>query len=363
MNPMNPQKSKRPVARRLNWVFHFTIASTVTFTIVLLAFGARAQNEYRPGEIWPDTEGNPIQAHGGGILLHDNIYYWYGEDRTPGIHSAVSCYSSTDLLHWKREGVALWQTNLPVVAGRPTFSERPKLLYNPRTKKFVMWLHLEQNGYHYSRAGIAVSDRPAGPFQFLQAIRPIVNTNAFPAHDDAGQDLYGGTFRDMNLFLDDDGRAYVFYSSEGNWTLYAVQLNGDFTGPQMPVVENKTWARLLVHQMREGAAPFKWNGKYFLVTSACTGWRPNAANYSVAENIFGPWQTMTNPCVGPDAATTFGAQSTFVLPMPGKTNDFIFMADRWHPRDLPDSRYIWLPFTMKPDETFSIQWRDHWKRP
>jgi len=36
---------------------------------------------YFPGRIWTDTEGNPIQAHGGGILFDDisKVYYWYGE--------------------------------------------------------------------------------------------------------------------------------------------------------------------------------------------------------------------------------------------------------------------------------------------
>lgn len=36
---------------------------------------------YHPGKIWLDTEGNPIQAHGGGILYNarTKMYYWYGE--------------------------------------------------------------------------------------------------------------------------------------------------------------------------------------------------------------------------------------------------------------------------------------------
>jgi hypothetical protein len=142
--------------------------------------------------------------------------------------------------------------------------------------------------------------------------------------------------------------------------MYVVRLNDDFTGPELPAVENRTWARMLVHQMREGAAPFKWNGKYFLISSACTGWRPNAANYSVASNPLGPWQTFENPCTGPDAETTFGSQSTFVLPVPGGSGSFIFMADRWNPQDLADSRYVWLPFNVQTNNTFTIGWRDHW---
>ena len=330
------------------------------FMLWSLAGAAPLSNEFRPLDLWKDANGNFIQAHGGGIMLHYGVYYWYGEDRTPGIEAAVSCYASTNLSDWQRVGVALWQTNLPVVDGRPTFIERPKVIYNASTRQFVMWLHLEQPGYHYSRAGIATSDTPTGPFKFLQAIRPISNTNTFPPNDQAGQDLYGGTFRDMNLFLDDDGRAYVFYSSDGNWTMYVVRLNSAFTGPETPAVENQTWARLLVHQMREGPAPFKWRGKYFLITSACTGWRPNAANYSEADNILGPWKTFGNPCLGQDAETTFGSQSTFVLPLPGRADDFIFMADLWRPRNLPDSRYVWLPFTMKDNGSFTIRWLNHW---
>ena len=32
-----------------------------------------------PGEVWKDTDGNPINAHGGGLLYHEGTYYWYGE--------------------------------------------------------------------------------------------------------------------------------------------------------------------------------------------------------------------------------------------------------------------------------------------
>jgi hypothetical protein len=329
---------------------------------LLAAASVFAAPEFHPGEIWLDTAGQPIQAHGGGILVHSNVYYWYGEDRTPGIRSAVSCYSSTNLLDWKREGVALWQTNLPVVNGRRTFVERPKGIYNPRTKKFVMWMHLEQGRYEYACAGIALSDTPAGPFTFLQAIRPVANTNDFTEldPDPTREKELGGMFRDMNLFVDDDGKAYVFYAAEDNWTMYVVRLNDDFTGPEVPAVENQTWAKMLVREHREGPAPFKWHDRYYIITSACTGWAPNAANYAMADHILGPWKIFENPCTGTNADKTFGAQSTFVLPMPDEPDRFVFMADRWNPRNLPDSRYIWLPFTMEPDGTFTIPWRDHW---
>ena len=330
--------------------------------VSIFSSGAGADSAFRPGAVWRDVSGQPIQAHGGGILRQGNVFYWYGEDRTPGIRSAVACYSSANLVDWKREGVALWQTNLPTVNGRHIFVERPKVIFNPRTKKYVMWMHAEQGRYLFARAGVAISDNPSGPFTFMTAIRPVANTNDFASEDPdvTHEKDFGGTFRDMNLILDDDGKAYVFYSSENNWTMYVVRLNDDFTGPALPAVEHQTWARLLVRQMREGAAPFKCRGKYFLISSACTGWRPNAADYSVADNPLGPWKTFGNPCTGSDAGTTFGSQSTFVLPVPGRSDDFIFMADRWNPEDLPDSRYVWLPFTVQTNDTFGIEWRDQW---
>lgn len=344
---------RRSLARRI-------ANCSLCLLFLLSAIGASAKPEFRPGHIWLDTQGQPIQAHGGGILRYNNVYYWYGEDRAPGGHGVVACYSSTNLYDWQGEGVVLSRQALPRPGGRPTFVERPKVLFNSRTGKFVMWMHLDQRGYHYARAGIAISDHPAGPFKFLKAIRPITAQFGFPADGPNQQRKFGGTFRDMNLFENDDGKAYVFYASENNWTMYVVQLNNQFTGPKTPAVENKTWARILVHRMREAPAPFKYHGRYYLITSACTGWRPNEAGYAVADRILGPYISKGNPCIGPGAKNTFGSQSTFVLPVPGQPGKFIFMADRWRPWNLPDSRYVWLPLTMKPDGSCTIRWRSRW---
>lgn len=327
---------------------------------MLLATAALANDAFQPGETWRDTDGKPIQAHGGGVMLHSNVYYWYGEDRTPGGSGAVACYSSTNLYDWKREGVALSRYDTPRVNGRRAFVERPKAIFNPATGKFVMWMHLDSGNYSYARAGIATSDTPGGPYTFLKAIRPITNDFNYAATDNTQQKQFGGTFRDMNVFVDDDGRAYVFYASEGNWTMYVVRLNADFTGPEEPAVEGKTWARTLVRQMREAPAPFKHNGRYYLITSGCTGWKPNEASYAVADNILGPWKSLENPCIGPDANTTYGSQSTCVLPAPGRPGHLIFMADRWKPDDLSDSRYVWLPLVLKPDGAPVIEWKDRW---
>jgi len=37
-------------------------------------------NSFRPGRIWLDTDGKPIQAHGFSVFYDekDNLYYWLG---------------------------------------------------------------------------------------------------------------------------------------------------------------------------------------------------------------------------------------------------------------------------------------------
>src|ERR1035437_4871166 len=97
------------------------------FGILFLHFTVWAASEFRPGEVWNDAGGQPIQAHGGGILVHSNVYYWYGEDRTPRGRDIVACYSSTNLCDWKGEGAVLTRDDLPRIDGFPTFMERPKV--------------------------------------------------------------------------------------------------------------------------------------------------------------------------------------------------------------------------------------------
>lgn len=143
--------------------------------------------------------------------------------------------------------------------------------------------------------------------------------------------------RDMTVFQDTNGKAYLIYSSEDNNTMQVCLLSDDYLSP------TKTYSRILVNKRREAPALFKHDGKYYLITSLCTGWSPNAAMYAVADNPLGPYKEFGNPCWGKGAETTFEAQSTYVLSVNGK---YIFMADRWNKLDLEKSTYLWLPLTI-----------------
>ena len=315
---------------------------------------AQEQPPIVPGTVWTDTDGNPINAHGGGMLYYAGTWYWYGEIkkgdtwRVPGSNwennrvnaGGVSCYSSKDLLHWKYESVALAPNKNDSTADLHISKviERPKVIYNKKTGKFVMWMHIDSQDYSYARSGVAVGDKPEGPFRYIRSERPN-----------------GNMARDMTIFQDDDGKAYHFYSSEENQTMHICELTDDYLS------HTTNDHRILVQRAREAPAVCKYNNRFYLFTSGCTGWSPNAASYAVADSIMGTWTEHSNPCRGTDADSTFHAQSTFVLPLPGETGAFIFMADRWNKNDLETSRYIWLPLIFNPEGMPRVQWKDEWK--
>ncbi|HEX8546354.1 MAG TPA: NPCBM/NEW2 domain-containing protein [Cytophagaceae bacterium] len=313
------------------------------------------------GADWKDTDGKLIEAHGGGIMKHKEVYYWYGEDKSKGNFNktGVSGYKSKDFIHWSNIGIVLKAESMPDLFKASTQGdavlERPKVIYNSKTKKFIMWMHLDANTYTAASAGVAIADKPEGPFKFLHSFRPIAFKYKYnlPRGEEysSKEAERGNTFRDMNLFLDENGKAYVFYSSEDNSTMYVSRLNSEFTDVEKPVIEGKTWSRILINQNREAPAPFKYNNKYYLITSGLTGWSPNAAQYALADSILGPYEIKGNPSFGLDANRTYGSQSTYVMKAPNSLpNTFIFMADRWNGTELEKSRYVWLPFTIKNDK-------------
>ena len=92
-------------------------------------------------------------------------------------------YSSKDLYHWKNEGIAFTVSDDPqsqIVKG--CIIERPKVIFNKKTGKFVMWFHHELLGQNYDAAlsGVAVADKVTGPYNYLGSFRP--NAGVWPAN-------------------------------------------------------------------------------------------------------------------------------------------------------------------------------------
>src|SRR5204863_8656826 len=124
------------------------------------------------GTAWTDTGGGSMQAHGEGIFTVGSTYDMEGEDKTAGsTFTAVACYSSTDLAHWTRQVNALSQGGGDLAAGRVV--ERPKVIYNSSTGRYVMWMHIDSGSYGDARAGVATSPTPCGPYTYRGASRPL----------------------------------------------------------------------------------------------------------------------------------------------------------------------------------------------
>ncbi|MFC7598317.1 glycoside hydrolase family 43 protein [Terrabacter sp. GCM10028922] len=372
-------------------------------------------SSFRPGEEWRDASGAIIQAHGGQVVpaVDDDgrrIWYWYGEDRSRGYYDSpgVHLYSSHDLYNWRDEGLALramsskeqftddpyfaslyrgytpdqrevvWRdlsTNKVRTDGwaAPSILERPKVIYNKATGMWVMWVHSDgpssptsTSTYARAEAGVAVSRSPKGPFRWIDSYRlNRVPSDSVPwCGSSAAFDPAGGMARDMNLFVDDDGTAYIIYSSEENRTMYISKLDADYTylsAPPDKAVQGKDFVRTLPCSQREAPAMFRSGGTYYLVTSGATGWDPNPAKYATATDILGTWTDKGNPVLPAGAATTFRSQSTNVIPLDRAGNRFVFMADRWTPSSLATAPYVWMPMSFGEGGSLTVgpdaEWR------
>jgi Ricin-type beta-trefoil lectin domain-like/Glycosyl hydrolases family 43 len=298
------------------------------------------------GTQFTTTNGAPIQAHGGGVIKVGSYYYWFGENRNPNsTFFAVSCYRSTDLKNWEFRNNVLTANSAAEL--NPANIERPKVVYNSSTGRYVMWMHWE-NGVHYgeARAAVASSATVDGNYTYHGSFRPLANTGVV----DHGKPGYMS--RDCTLFVDSDGTGYFISAANENADLHVYRLTGDYLEIESLVV--KLW----VGQKREAPAIFKRNGYYFLLTSGATGWSPNQQKYAYSTSIASGWSSLANF----GDSVCYHSQTTFVLPIQGSsTTSFLYLGDRWAGAwggRVNDSTYVWLPLTFPTNTSLSMSWRN-----
>ncbi len=369
-----------------------TVLSTVLLTAAFIAASpitASAQHHRaHPGyPATPDADGRHVNAHGGCVIAHDGQWLWYGEARPErGFTSlGVSLYTAPmtentpatlSSLCWKSHGVVLSVVDdTASLIQRGCIIERPKVMWNARTRQFVMLFHLELKGRGYEAAltGFATSPTPEGPFTFHHAQRP--NAGVWPA-DFSNEDIakakrlsvsdypewwtpewrvavadglllnrdmeQGQMSRDMTVFVDDDGTAWHIFSSEENLTLQAAELTPDYLG------YTGRYYRIAPGGQNEAPCIFKRDGRYWLICSGCTGWDPNEARLFSSFDIRGPWTQHPSPMRGQGARRTFGGQGTWIWQQ-SALQSIYFMADVWNPRSLAASRHLCLPVTFDAD--------------
>lgn len=322
------------------------------FAVLLTALASSccAQHIVRSNTHWNDTDGHRIEAHAAGMMQSpvDGRWYWYGESKKVsawGDHG-VNCYSAETIAGpWRNEGQVFDRSDIKQTdSSGPFILERPKVLYNHQTKKFVMWFHLDNEDYTYRNVGVAQATNATGPFEYVHGMKPD-----------------GVNSLDMSLFQDPvDHQAYFIRSCDNKYTGIS-RLTPDYLNSTGIISQ---------HSVFEGMALYRHpNGTYYMMTSHLTGWSPNPLMLFRAEGetLDDPrWINMGNPT---GDSTSFNSQPTYVVqytPKSGKPY-FVYMGDNWvHcPNEdgsegpLINACYIWLPIQFN-ENTVTMTYNGAW---
>ena len=304
--------------------------------LMLPATSAHAATaQFSPGQTWTDSSGSVLQLHGLGIVKSGSTWYGFGEDKA-GENSGnasfqdIPCYTSTDLAHWTRKGQAL-SRQASGDLGPNRVVERPKVIYNASTRTYVMYLHIDSPSYGDAKVGVATSSTPCGPYTYRGSFRPL-----------------GFESRDMNLFQDTDGTAYLLSEDRSNG-LRIDRLSADYLS---------VTAAVAVLPDYEAPAMAKVNGTYFLLGSHLSGWSTNDNDYATATSLSGPWSDWR--AFAPAGTNTYDSQTANIIPVQGTSGTtYIYAGDRWNTSDLGSSPLVWLPMTIS-GTTLSVGWQNSW---
>ena len=286
----------------------------------------------RPGQVWLDTEGKRIQAHGGSLLTHDGGFYWYGENKertTPGSgiwHWGVRLYQSTDLYNWDDLGVII-----PPVEDDPDsplhpaqFADRPHIVRRP-DGRWVCWIKVMTKA-GTQESTVLVADDLLGPWT-------IVRTGLRPLGMSAG---------DFDLVIDPhDGKGY-YYFERVHSELICADLTPDLTDVSGYYSTHFPLGR--PPYVREAPAWFRRGHKHYLITSGTTAYLPNPSEVAIADSYHGPWRALGDPHPHDRSRTSYCSQVSSVFKHPGKQDLYIAVADRWLPGIMasPDFATGWL---------------------
>ena len=311
-----------------------------------------------------DTNGNVLNASDGGIICADGCYHWYGLALRPlpfgknGSGGQVSdkgvvMYRSKDMSSWEYEGVIL-----PVVTSNDTYLkpplrfERPKIIYNRKSERYVLWSHFVacpgDHGFTdgSAEALVASCESVNGEYRVEKIFRPIDRS---------------GYVRDCSLFVDDDQGAYFIYDrhvseafnpvlKQFERCLHTVRLTDDYLD------ETEDWARLDACDGREAPCMFKRNGMYYIITSGLTGWEYNEAVYYISPSPDKGWKCMGNPCMGEGKETTFNSQPTQVIDIKGR---LYLLCERHNTLNFLMCSHILLPLEFDDDGHMTIKYSEN----
>jgi len=287
--------------------------------LILLLLAGFLFNSCKPKII---TYTNPLDVKFGDpyiLLTSDGKYYMYGTGG--GAVDGFNCYSSNDLAIWKCEG-QVYQGNTPDSWTESAFWAPEVYEKNGKFYMFFSanWKENPTNELENFRIGVAVSDTPTGIFKEMDS-KPLFDP--------------GYPIIDANVFTDDDGRVYLYYSRccyknpveseiadwaretglfheiEESW-IYGIEIKPDFSDvigepvlllrPPVTMDDAQTeWESRSVtsgevnRRWTEGSFTIKENDTYFMMYSAnFFGGENYAVGYATSKNPLGPYEKSSN---------------------------------------------------------------------
>jgi hypothetical protein len=279
------------------------------------------------GISFKDTEGNLVDAHGGGIIRVCDTYYLHGEyflsTTTNNDFNGFAMYSSKDMATWKNEGIILPQQASGSLLGPNRKGERPHIIQCPSSGEFVLYAHAADLTYQADKEVVyATASKVTGPYTFKGALTSTGASRSCQVTTVPPASCRGSiaAHSDMSALTDGD-KAYVVTESGVVYTLAADchswgssksygTVNGNTGGIEAPTV-------------------FKAGNTFYWIGSDKTGWRANDDFYSTAPAMSGPWTYQGY--LAPKGDLTWMTQSTWVMPIAGSAGTtYVYWGDHWY---------------------------------
>lgn len=224
--------------------------------VVILLVSVSCKTQYSGNPILPDFQADPSAR-----VFNDTCWIYPSHDVAGSKGWDMvdwHTFSSTDLVNWKDHGVIF---SLKDITWSKKWAWAPDCIF--RNGKYYFYYPADD------QIGVAVSDRPNGPFTDpLQ--KPLIARKE------------GNTrVMDPNIFIDDDGQAYLYFGNNG---LRVVKLKEDM------IIRDGEISTLDVKNFHEGVWVFKRKGLYYVTYPSYFNKKANLLEYSVGKTPYGPFE-------------------------------------------------------------------------
>ena len=256
-----------------------------------------------------ERSGNPLfegwYADPEGVVFGDEYWIFPTWSAPYDEQTFLDAFSSKDLVRW---------TKHPRIVSTDEIRWIRRAMWAPAAihangKYYLFFSGNDiQNDHEYGGIGVAVADRPEGPYRDALG-RPLID-----------RIVHGAQPIDQFVFRDDDGEYYMYYGGWGHCNM--VRLAPDLLSI-VPFEDGETCKEVTPENYVEGPFMLKRQGKYYFMWSE-GGWGgPDySVAYAIADSPFGPFKRV-GKILQQDPGVATGAGHHSVIRIPGKDEWYI----------------------------------------